>query len=404
MSTNKKQILQPKSKIILDQLGQYYATVNCEKNSGTFSITAHLKEKINTNALQQAVNEIVKRLPHLNVKLESDFFWYYHEVLESPLKIIPETKFLAPAKYFKKDEPLTRVTYSENHFTMEVLHTVCDGRSLSKIIVSLLTEYFEILGCEVRNKNGIIDCKALMKSEEVENAYQRYADFSKSKQEKETDVYNPKHEVAEPKTIIQPFDLDMLKTKARNHGVTITEYILAHIVTEFSVLRDKDGCKKTITANIPIDCRSFFKSESLRNFVSNKIISMPENSSFTEVAHGIRKQLSEVNADYIQAKISEMEKLIRLGKYIPLFIKKWLIKKIGKAESIGNSTGLSNLGLIKLPEEISKRIEMFSFSLGAEPNMPYQFGCVATGNILTLTATTSAKDNEVVEDIFSALK
>ncbi|MCL2215567.1 MAG: hypothetical protein FWB91_00975 [Defluviitaleaceae bacterium] len=61
------------------------------------------------------------------------------------------------------------------------------------------------------------------------------------------------------------------------------------------------------------------------------------------------------------------------------------------------------MGLINLPKEIQDKVEMYSFALGAEPNMPYQFACVATGDILTFTTITTAQDTEIIDRIGKSL-
>jgi len=402
METIEKQNLKPGSKIMLDHLGQYYASINCEANPGTFSVSAHLKELVKPNILQQATDDLVKRLPHLNVQLKRNFFQHYHEVLENSLKIVPQRDFQSPASYFKKADPLTRIIYGDYHLTIEVLHTVCDGRSLAKIMSALLVRYFELQDFNL-NKAGIIECSATISDEEVEDAAKRYADLRKSKHPEPSNVYKPKYQNSTPKVISREFDLNALKAKAKTHEVTVTEYIMAHIMNEFAKQRQKAGGQQVITANIPVDCRKFFPTECLRNFVAIKTVIFPESLEFPEIAQALKKQLATIDADYIQDKISEMENIIRLINYIPLFIKGLLIKKVGQAESEKNSIEFSNLGLIKLPQEIQSQIETLSFTLGAVPNMPYQFGCVAFGNVLRITTMTVAKDNTIVENIYSAL-
>lgn len=393
----------PETRIKLNHLGQYYAATNCEKNPGTFSVAAYLKEPLFPDVLQQAVNDLMRRLPFLNVKMHRGFMWYYHEVLDNPPQISNEKDFPEPCSYFKNDENhLIRILYGERHFTVEVLHTVCDGRSLAAIVSALLVRYYEISGMGV-SKAGIIDCDGAMHKEEAEDAYLRYADLSKSKSEKEKDAYSPKHQPAPTRLILKKINLQQIKSAAKSYGVTITEYIMAHIFNEFAEQRAKDGSKKGITINVPIDCRGFFPTKCLRPFVSHKIITMPESLGLTEMVHEVKKQFSEITPNFIRRKIGEMERLTRLGRFVPLFIKNWFIKKIGRDESAGCSTGFSNLGLIKLPKEIEGKIEMLSFALGPEPNLPYQFACVTVGDTLVLTTTTTAKDTDIVDRIGHAL-
>jgi len=397
-----KQELKPKERIKLDHLGQFYSAINCKKNPGTFSLTAYLNETIIPDTLQQAVNDIMQRLPFLNVCVRRGFFWYYNEVLECKPKVIPANTVSNLCGYFENgNNHLIRVLYGEKYFSVEVLHSVCDGRSLSKIVIALLVRYFELLGDKI-NKDGIIDCTEKIESEEIEDAYLRYANSGikpKHKKEKDKEVYIPKHHSDTVKIIVQRFSINEVKSKAKAYGITITEYILANIFYEFAEQRVKDNCDKPITANIPIDCRGFFPTKCLRNFVSHKVITMPEVNDFAEMAKKLKDQFAEITPDLVQYYISEMESHIRFGQFIPLVIKNWFIKRVGKSEGAGNSTGFSNLGLIKLPDEIKSRIDMFSFTLGAEPNMPFQFACVAVGDVLTLTSTVSAKDTSIIEKI-----
>jgi len=338
----------------------------------------------------------------MNVRKHSGFFHYYNVMLAEPLKIEKENKHTEPCRYFKRGSHLLRILYGESHFTLEVLHSVCDGRSLAMAASSLLIRYYELLAVKV-SADGFIDCNSTRQAEEAEDAYIRYTDMRKSKSDKGEDVYVPKHQTTKARFITQKFDLSVLKPKAKAHGVTITEYIMAHIFSEFAKQRAKESVKKAITCNVPIDCRGFFPSKSLRCFVSHKIVKMPESVGFTEIAQGIKKQFAEITPDYIQGNISEMEKMIRMGRFVPLFIKKWIIRSVGHSVSAGCSTGFSNLGLIKIPKEIQDKVDMYTFSLGAEPNMPYQFACVATGDKLTLTTTTTAKDTEIIDRISKAL-
>jgi len=396
--------LKPNTKIKLDHLGQFYAAINSEHHPGTFSISAQLKDTIVPATLQQAVNDLLQRLPFMNVRSKRGFMWHYHEVLATPPKIVSEKDFPALCSPFKKDNNhLIRIIYGNRSITLEVLHTVCDGRSLAMVASSLLARYFELLGEEI-NKEGLIDCNETMHMEEAEDAYARYADLRKSRSESSVkDVYIPKYQPTATRMITYKINLAQIKARAKSHGFTISEYIVVHICSEFAKQRTRENCTHGITVNVPIDCRGLFPSKSLRNFVSHKTITIPKSLGFTEMGLDIKKQFAEITPDYIQTKISEIEKLMRIGKYLPLLVKNQIIKKIGEHESASYTTGFSNLGLLKLPREIQDKIETYAFTLGPEPTMPYQFACVTVGDTLTLTATTTARDNEIIDRIFNVL-
>ncbi|MCL1950604.1 MAG: hypothetical protein FWF59_12815 [Turicibacter sp.] len=380
----------------LDHLGQFYASLDRQAHPGYFSITAHLKEAIDPEVLKAATTSLGKRYPHLNVRIKSGLFWYRHERMEGALT--PQCTELTsqPAKAFKKGEALTRILHGDKHLTMEVHHSVCDGRSLSKMISSLLEHYFKLLG------NSSLPV-TLPHPDEAIDGYRTHADLRKTPSHPKKKAYVPYFQPADPKTISRTYDLNALKTKAKSFGLNVTEYLSASILRGFSKMRALEGLNHPITMSIPVDCRRFFPTACLRNFVTAKSITMVESDDFIEVAKGIGKQLGQIDGEFIQEKISEMERLAKFTDYVPLFIKKHLIRLIGTRESAGYTTILSNLGNINLTDEVSRQVDHLSFALGAEPGLPYQFGCVATGNRLTLTATTVAEDNQVVKDILDSL-
>ncbi|CAH1208446.1 hypothetical protein PAECIP111892_03111 [Paenibacillus auburnensis] len=394
----------PNTKIKLDHLGQFYATINSENNPGTYSVSAHLKDPVVPVTLQQAVNDLMQRLPFMNVRSKRGFMWYFHELHENPPIIVNEKDFPALCSSFKMGTGhLMRIIYGDRSVTIEVLHTVCDGRSLAMVVSSLLARYFELLG-EAIKKEGLIDCNETVCMEEAEDAYARYADLRKSKPEGSVkDVYVPKFQPTTIRIITHKIRLSEIKARAKSHGLTISEYILVHICSEFAKQRELEDCTSGITVNVPIDCRGFFPSKSLRNFVSHKTITMPESMNFSDMGQDIRRQFTGITQDYIQSKISEMERAMKIANFLPLFVKEQLIRKLGEEESAGYTTGFSNLGLIRLPKEILDKLDSFSFTLGAEPAMPYQFACVAVGDTLTFTTTTIAEDDTIIDRILEVL-
>lgn len=393
------------SQIQLDPVGYFYSTISNPKNPGTFGISAYLNEKLDPSILQQAVNDMMKRLPFLNVCLKSGFIWDYHEILPEPPQILPASAFPTPCSHFNLDNAhVIRVLYGENYITIEVLHSVCDGRSLTKIMSALLVHYFELLGVS-DDKTGIIDFNEEMQSEEGENAYTRFADHKKTNSVLEKKPYRLTGlQHTTPYSISYNMDLSKIKKTAKLHNATITEYLIAVIFRELAIERSKNNCHKPIAISIPVDCRNFFPSRSLRCFVSHTRITMPETEDFSQMISGIRAQFEKVDSDYIMSDINAMQKLCNYGRFIPMSIKRPLIKLIDRFGVGGDkiTTAFSNVGLVKLPQKIEERIMNMAFTLCPEQNSPYLFGCISIGNTLTLTVTASVKESALIDRIISS--
>ncbi|MFB0921322.1 MAG: hypothetical protein QMB62_10670, partial [Oscillospiraceae bacterium] len=67
-----------------------------------------------------------------------------------------------------------------------------------------------------------------------------------------------------------------------------------------------------------------------------------------------------------------------------------------------NSVTLSNLGLVRLPDEMSKYIERIGFMLGAGLN-PVSCGCVSFENKLCLNISRTIKEPLVERKFFTML-
>jgi hypothetical protein len=389
-------------KIELDYMGQFYGALNRVEHPGTFSIGAYLNEQIDPKILQQAVNDIIKWTPQMNVKQRSGFFGYFNETIQIPLVIEKEAK--EKCRHFEGNGTLLRVAYGERHFTLEVFHSVCDGRSLALVVNSLLIRYCELMGISV-NSDGFINSTFKTEPENYEDAYARYADSKKLKPfTSPADVYIPTHTKGNTQFIAKYFDLSELKTKAKSYGITMSEFLITHIFFALAEQRERDGNDKGISLNVPVDCKSFFPSKTLLNFVLNEKLKMLESNDFSAVAQDIKRQFADITADYVQVEINRIGRGMKPLKLMPLFIKKWGMKYADKVGALrGSSAELSNLGLIKLPEAVQEKVDKYEFFLGASPTMPYQFTCVATGNVLTLALTTVAKDTSIIERIKNAL-
>jgi len=362
-----------------------------------------LKEALIPETLQNAVNSVMQRLAYMNTHLHRGFMDYYHKPLKKPPKIIHEQDMPALCRYFKKGKNhLIRVIYGEWHFTVEVLHTLCDGSSFVWVIKALLVRYFELLGLTVE-KDGVLDCKGNMSAEEIENALLRYKNLKKTKFDKAQDAYMPKYTPGDLQFITQNFDLEMIKALSKEQGMTISEYIISHIFLVLKKLRENEGSKKPIEVSIAVNCRRFIPTKSIQPFITNALIQMPETEEFSEFVKDIKKQFSMITSDFVFDKAGNLERLFRIGKLIPLFIKTPLMRIFGNADISEGTTLFSNLGYIELPQEIQSKVESFSFSIAPDEGVPYQFACVSTSNTLTLTAICIAQESDIIYRIGNSI-
>lgn len=393
----------------IDLLGQYYTAINNEQQPGVFAISVHLTKPVNSKVLQNALNDLMTRLPFLNSRVKAGFFSYQLEQLDTVTKV--ESNELTPlfSDYYNHgSRHIIKVVYGQKNFTVKATHSICDGRGLSKITIALLTRYFELLGLKV-SKQGIIDCEKYFQSEEAEDGVKLYMSESPKENKKKEDSKRKVYQTQLSRSTLQnvyseTFDVNVLKKESQNKKMTLSQYLFTHIFSIIKKNRDSEGGSGEITGSLQIDCRTFFPSNTLRSFVTAKNITMPETYNITEQTRKIKQQFQEITKEYVHRKLYEQQKMLQYIRFMPLIIKDMIMKKLSHIDAARTTTGLSNLGLIKLPSEIEAYVEHLEFPIAIEKGISQFFSCVTVGNKLTLTATFFEEGRNIVEEVMETLR
>ena len=393
----------------LDLVGQFYASIITRNQSCVFAVSVCLKESVNPQALQQAVNDLICRLPFLNMRLKRSFFHFKGEILAEPPQIKPENEEPLFSPFFKRGSGhMICVSYGEQHFTVQTTHVVCDGRSLTKIASSLLVRYFEILGVDA-DKSGVVDCSQSFKAEEAENAYERYVKHNaipagNAKSAPNIKAYRYKASRTVPQQVLtRVFDAEKIKETAKKYNATVTEFILFQIFSAIRKERDDKGDKRPITSLIPVDCRSFFPSKSMRSFVSGTTVTMPDTNDAFQSIQQIKTQFKKINQENVLKDIGEIQNMYHSARYVPRVLKAVFMKMMARSEAHYNSTGFSNVGLIKLPSEIENHVEHIEFLISLEEDAPYFFSCATIGKALALAGIFRDEGQCVVETVMKGM-
>jgi len=384
----------------LDILGQYSATTINEKHSGVFSITVYLKEKLNLEILKQATDSLLEMLPFLSGRLQHNFFWYEYEITGDSLPLIPVEK----AAKLENNKHIFSIAYGERHFILRVNHILCDGRTLSKITKALLMRYFELSEINLDNKDKQV-FNEFQNSEILENAYQRFTDYKTNKamtNKKKTKIsaYQPPiSETATVQMLSYPLSASRVKATAKKHQATVSEFLLALIFKSIAVERQTFNRKEPIRASIPIDCRAFFPSKTMRNFVGAENITMPEDEDFTTMTKKLRIAFDKIDKDSVYKEFSSLQKTYQAVRYLPRICKDRYMKRLERLKSNEYTTGFSNVGKIDLPENILEKINSMEFFAETDGMSPYYFSCITAGDILTLAVTIKVDNCILIQEL-----
>ncbi len=401
----------------LDNAAKIYPAAKGRRSPSMFRLSMELTEEIDSKVLELALGRALKRMPSFSQHLKRGFFWYH---LEHRQEIPPISDDIRnPCVYLneKKNKGFQlRVSCYKKRISVDYFHVLTDGTGGMVFLKTLVAEYISMkYSVIIPRGNGILDGSDAPQKAEYEDSFFRYAKpMGISRLEKP--AYHIKGTREEYGIInitngIMP--LDEVRAKATEFGATINEFLTAVLIQAIYSIQQKENMpfrrKQPVKVCIPINLRRHFPSSTLRNFTSYVNLGIvPSLGSYTleEIITIIKHGMAlEANKKMLTAKFSSNVKSEKntFLKLAPLYLKDPIMKMyyIMNGDRY-NSATLSNLGLVRLPDEMAKYIERIGFMLGAGLN-PVSCGCVSFQNKLCFNISRTIKEPLVEKKFFTML-
>lgn len=364
----------------LDNSSKIFPATTSDGRKNTFFLSAVLKEEVNKEILEQAVNEVLKRFPSFCVRLKRGMFWYYLEENTKPFKLTEEdANFLETFNEKENNNYLFKVSAYEKKITITFFHTITDGNGAIEFLKALVFEYLFLSGKPVKREGIIKSLEAPALDSETEDT----SVFVSSKSE---DVKLPKDKKAF-RTFGTPFDYDgqgviigsinieNLKKITKEKKVTITCYlsaVLIYSIYQAFIQNKKQSLKKlnkNVVVFIPVNMRKVFGGETLRNFLGYIRLNhdFTEEVGFEEILNSCKKQMQEkLTEENMKKLVSDNVKIEKnfFLRIMPLFIKDLAIKlSYSRVGDCLHTCNLSNLGSVNIPESMKQYLEDIYFIL-----------------------------------------
>ena len=293
-----------------------------------------------------------------------------------------------------------------------------DGNGGLVFIKTLAAEYiFQKYGVKVPHGNGILDRLMEPSEAELEDSFLKYAGKVPASR-KDTDAFRimGKREVDGFKTNTTfIIDADELHSLAKARGITVTAYMTAAFIVATSRVQEARIANrkryKPVKVLVPVNLRKMFPSETLRNFILYATPGIdPRLGEYTFdeicsiVSHQMALQITEKNMAAMITTNVNSEKSIAV-KVVPLFVKNLIMKLIFNAVGEKKSCfSLSNLGVIKVPEEFMKYTKRMDFVLGSQAAAPYNISTVTYGGRLYLNVIRNMREPVLEREIYRELR
>ena len=373
----------------LDNAAKLFPAIMSAELTSVFRITVFLKKPIKFSAIKEAVEISSRRFPYFSVSLGSGLFWHYLEYNHQIPRILTEEKIPCTAFAAKrKNEPLYRILVKENRISVEFIHILTDGGGAFEYLKSLLYTYFRLNGNNIPSDEEIILPESPISEEEIEDGYKRFFRRKIPPPGKLTKAWHlPFLLDGKPrlKIIRSQITLDKLLEVARSYGVSVTEYMVSVYLFTLQMIYLEEKVKKqkrgVLRIEVPVNLRKKFPSKTMRNF---SLFVLPEIDlrlgvySFDEILKIVKYQL-QTGADvkqitrFLSQNVGhEKSPFVRL---LPLFIKSMAISAVYKRLGSNQCSGiLTNLGRVKLPEEMENLIDAFEV-VPTPPNTHVKISC-----------------------------
>ena len=403
----------------LDNAAKIYPAAQRQSWSNVYRLSATLKEPVDVEVLQRALDITVRRFPSIAARLRRGFFWYYLQQLDEAPEIRKENTY--PLTRMSREETRKcafRVIVHHRRIAIECFHSLTDGTGAMTFLKSLLAEYIQQkYGIHITAGNGVLDRLDEPTDAELEDSFQKYA-APVSASRRATNAWKVTG-TPEPDDFLHvtcfQLPVDVVIRKAKEHGLTLTAFLCAVMMQALQNLQKErvhnPKKRKPIKVLLPVNLRALFPSQTLRNFA---LYTTPEidpkigEYSFDEICQEVKHRMgAEINPKFMSTMIAAnvgSEKLLAL-KLVPLFVKNLIMKTVfdivGEKKSC---LSLSNLGNVKLPQEMMPYIDRFDVILGVQAQAPNNCGVVSFNNTLYINFIRGIKEPDLEYHFFKVLE
>ena len=336
-----------------------------------FRMVCELKDEVDPEALQEAMNETAEEFPHFNVYLRKGFFWYYLDGTDERVKVEEEHEPALKAIYLPgRRNLLYRAGYFGRRINLEMFHVLTDGTGGFAFFKRLLLNYFRLVK-GVKLEDAALGDSSV--AESANDAFDRF--YSSQKKRSQLDewtkirayqIKSPKNpnfrsHLAEGVVSASSF-LELAHRMNTTAGVLITALYIKAVMNTMS-LQDRH---RPIVIGVPVNLRQYFPSATTRNFFGSIAVGfLPEryDGNFDALLSEVKKSFAaQLTKESIQDTMNSYSELTHMAfiKLLPLFLKDMGIQYFSAKTRRGMTSTVSNVGRITMPPEITPYIDHFS--------------------------------------------
>lgn len=353
----------------LDNAAKLFSAASSPKDTRVFRFYCELKEEVKEEILQEALNQTIQKYPVFLSVMRKGLFWHYLEKSELRPVVREEYKEPCSSLYVRdKKTLLFEVTYYEKRINFEVFHALTDGTGATEFLRELVKNYLYLIHEEDLEPVELSNQYLTVKDQE-DDSFSRYydPDFPRKKKKKIRAVQIKKGgkgyeelQINEASMSVKEL-LGIAREKKVSMSVLLTAAFICAIHEEMSRMQEK----KPVILMVPVNLRKIFPSDSMLNFfgyIEPGYQFGGGKDSFEDVLEAVKLYFHEnLSKEHMAGRMNELIAIEKhkILKWAPLELKNRCIRAGAKMAEQEVTAVLSNMSVVKMPEDYAQYIEKF---------------------------------------------
>lgn len=352
----------------LDNAAKLYSAASNKKDTRVFRVYCELGEEVSGEVLQKALDRTIEKYPIFLSVMRKGLFWHYLE--KSSLRPVVKEEYREPCSnlYIRdKRELLFEVTYYNKRINFEVFHALTDGTGAVEFMKELVKNYLILTHEELRTwkeEQPHISISA-MEDDGFSKYYSKDVKRKDKKKQKAYQINNKKNKLNNLQITELELNTKDVSARAKEYGVSMTVYLTSVFMAAIHRAMPRRQEDKPVVLMVPVNLRKFFPSDSMLNFFNW----IEPDYHFEKRSDSLKDIISHVK-DVFERELTKQKMAERMNEYIslevnpvlrfaPLELKNLCISAGTKTSAREVTAIFSNMGIIRMPEEMEGYIQRF---------------------------------------------
>ena len=352
----------------VDNVANVFLATMVKRDTRSLRVSVTLKEDIKKDILQEAAEETAHLRPQINVRIHRGLFWHYMEETDLKPVVEEEQRRVCPKLYEKFNEAGLHylVSFHEKRINFDMLHVLGDGFGAIDFVNLLLFNYLKRV-----HPKEISSVRSGYRPSKMELSKNSFEDIEAQGANTKIDIkpafreFSPKLPFDQLQFIEVHMPSSEIIARAKALNVTLTSLLGSALVIALIKNMPFAAKKMPVSIEMPVNLRSYYPSESIRNFFSDiKFSRIPTgDEELASLSKEYDLSMKEnLTPEKISAQIAQIQAFQNNGaiRSVPLFLKQGALRFFSFLTNSGASAVFSNLGRMSLPKEMESFVDYYS--------------------------------------------